>query len=81
MFAPTKPFQDGIVFVAKAGAYPGKTPSRCSTVGRLLALATNNSLGWKSLPDLTHKYYTRFQAYLFSDEEKKFLALWTMFDR
>jgi hypothetical protein len=30
-----------------AGAYPSKTPFRCSTLG--LALLTNSILGWKGL--------------------------------
>jgi hypothetical protein len=41
VFAPGKPFQPTLMFIGKA---------ICSTLGRLLALLTNNRLGWKDLP-------------------------------
>ena len=57
-FAPCKPFQDSIVFGGKPGAYPMTHLSGAHLLGRLLALPTNNRLGWKGLPGAnTITYY------------------------
>jgi hypothetical protein len=38
------------MFVGKAGVYPKKNHSGALLYGWLLALPTNNRLGWKNLP-------------------------------
>jgi hypothetical protein len=46
------------VFADKAGAHTSETPFRYSTLGRLLALPTDNTLGRKGLPGAnTLAYY------------------------
>jgi hypothetical protein len=47
VFVPDKPFQSSLMFAGKAGAYPSEATSDATLKGRLLALPTNNILGWK----------------------------------
>ncbi len=60
MFAVGKPFQDGIVFVATHVKHVSGAPLN----GRLLALPTNNRLGWKGFPgENTLAYRENFVTY------------------
>jgi hypothetical protein len=47
------------MFVGKAGAYPIEGPFKCSILGltSLVALPTNNRLGWKGLPGTNSQAY------------------------
>jgi hypothetical protein len=66
VFVPRKPFQISTTFVGKAGAYPSKTPFRCST----LRLA----------PGLAHKQYTRLER-LVRSECSTLLRKFVTYDR
>jgi hypothetical protein len=51
------------MFEIKAGVYPSKMLVRCSTHGRLLALPTNNRLGWKGFPGAKSVFLRKFVTY------------------
>ncbi len=58
MFVAGKPFQPSLGLVRKAGAYPSGAPKEAPLWGRLLALPTNITLGWKGLSGInTQAYY------------------------
>jgi hypothetical protein len=46
-FDPDRPFQPGLMFVIKIGAYGNEAPFRFSTVGYAPVLSLNIRLGWK----------------------------------
>ena len=48
-FDPDRPFQPGLMFVNKIGAYGNEAPFRFSTVGHAPVVSTNIRLGWKGL--------------------------------
>jgi hypothetical protein len=49
VFVPGKPFPPSLFFVGKARANPSEAPLGAVPYGRLLALPTDISLGWKGL--------------------------------
>ncbi len=62
-FVRGKPFQPSIISVCKAGTYPIKNPSGAPPYGKLLALPTNNRLGWKGTMDKRSSVLRKFEKY------------------
>ncbi len=81
MFAAGKTFQKSIVFARKAGAYPIETPFRALIQGRLLALPTNNKLGWKCLPGTNalayYEYLTAVISFMIQAKGANVVKLFT----
>jgi len=60
VFVPCKPFQDSIAFVGWQEPTQVKRLSGASLYGIVLALPTNNSLGWKGLPGANTLAYCKY---------------------